>query len=54
MREFAGHLLSVFLVVPQLGIGGLMFELIDASPKLLEVENLLHRGEGRIEGVDVC
>ena len=52
--QLAGHLLGVFLVVPQLRIGGLVFEFVDPSPELLEVEHLLHCGEGRVEGVEVC
>ncbi len=54
MGELTGDLLGVFLVVPQVGIGRLMFELVDATTQLFHIENRLHRPEGRCELGQVC
>ncbi len=51
--QLAGHLLRVRLVVPQLGIGRLVLELLDAAAQTVDVEHPLHRGQGGVEGGDV-
>ncbi|GAA1587959.1 hypothetical protein GCM10009764_08660 [Nocardia ninae] len=49
MRELARHLLRVILVVPQIGICGLVLELVDTSAQLLDVEDRFDRLEGGVE-----
>ena len=51
--QLAGHLLRVVLVVPQVGIGCLHLQLVDPTTQLLEVENLLHGGQGGVEGFQI-
>ncbi len=49
MRQLAGDLLCVLLVVPQIGIGGLVLELIDPSTQLLDIEDRLDGLECGVE-----
>ena len=51
--QLAGDLLRARLVVPQVGVGGLVFELFDPDTQSLDVEHPLHRGQGGVEGGDV-
>ncbi len=53
VRKLAGDLLRVLLVVPQLRIGRLVFEFVDAAAQLLDIENLLDRGQSGVELVEV-
>ena len=53
VRQLAGDLLGVRLVVPQFGIGGLVLELLDAAAQPVDIEHPLHRGQGGVEGGDV-
>ena len=51
--QLAGDLLGVALVVPQVGIGRLVFELLDLGAQAVHVEHPLHRGQGGVKGGDV-
>ena len=51
--QLAGDLLGPGLVVPQVGIGGLVLELLDAGAQPVDIEHPLHRGQGGVEGGDV-
>ena len=53
VRQLAGDLLGAGLVVPQLGIGGLVLEFLDAAAKPVDVEHPLHRGQRGVERGDV-
>ena len=53
MGQLTGDLLGARLVVPQIGIGGLVLQLFDATAKPLDIEHPLHRGQGGVEGGDV-
>ena len=53
VRELAGDLLGACLVVPQVRIGGLVFELVDSAAQSFDVEHPLHRGQGGVEGCEV-
>ena len=51
--QLAGDLLRPGLVVPQVGVGGLVFELLDPAAQSLDVEHPLHRGQGGVQGGEV-
>ena len=53
VRQLAGDLLGVRLVVPEVRIGRLVFELLDAAPQPVDVEHPLHRRQGGVEGGDI-
>ena len=50
--ELAGDALGAGLVVPQIRIGGLVLQLLDAPAQPLDIEHPLHRGQGGVEGGD--
>ena len=54
VRELTGDLLGSGLVVPEVGIGGLVFQLFDAAPQAVDIEHALHRGQGGVECGDIC
>ena len=51
--ELAGDALGAGLVVPEMRIGRLVLELLDATAQTLDVEHPLHRGQGGVEGGDI-
>ena len=51
--ELAGDLLGARLVVPQLRIGGLVLQLLDAAAQPVDIEHPLHRRQGGVECGDV-
>ena len=51
--QLTRHPLRAGLVVPQIGIGRLVFELLDAAAQTVHIEHPLHRGQGGVEGGDV-
>ncbi len=51
--EFTGDALGVALVVPQIRVGGLVFELLDLRAQPIDVEHSLHRRQGGVEGGDI-
>ena len=53
VRQLAGHPLRAGLVVPQIGIGSLVLELLDPAAQTVDVQHPLHRGQGGVECRDV-
>ena len=51
--ELTGDALGAGLVVPQMRIGRLVLELLDAAAQTLDVEHPLHRGQGGVECGDI-
>jgi hypothetical protein len=51
--KLAGDTLRAGLVIPELGIGGLMLELVDATAQTIDVEHSLHRGQRGVECCDI-
>ena len=51
--QLAGDLLGARLVVPQIRIGGLVLQLLDAAAQPLDIEHPLHRGQGGVECGDI-
>ena len=53
MGQLAGDLLSVALVIPEVRVGGLVFEFLDPRPQGIDVEHPLHRRQGGVERGDL-
>ena len=51
--QLAGDFLGPRLVVPQIRVGGLVLQLLDATAKPLDIEHPLHRGQRGVEGGDI-
>ncbi len=54
VRQLAGDLLRVRLVVPQVGVGGFGLERLDAAAQTVDIEHPLHGRQRGVEGGDIC